>query len=237
MDRSAVKALTFDVFGMVVDYRSTIIQEGAVWNQRKGLQVDWGRFADAWHGRYRPFMNKVMRQELPWLNLDALHRLALEETLTEFHVSVFTDEEKAHLNSVWHRLQPWPDSIAGLTRLRQRYILATLSNGNVALLVNMAKQSGLPWDCILSAELVKVYKPDPRTYQMAISLPGLRPEEVMMVAAHQDDLYHAQAQGMRVAFVPRPLEHDPDFQPDLTPDPIFDVVAQDFLELAEVLGA
>ena len=236
MSMSEIKALTFDVFGTVVDYRGTIIREGKLLNQQKGWQVDWGSVADAWRGRYRPFMDRVMRGELPWMKLDALHRLALEEVLQEFHIVNLTEDEKVQLNLVWHRLRPWHDSVEGLTRLRTRFTLATLSNGNVSLLADMAKHSGLPWDCIFSAELVRAYKPDPRTYQMAVELLSLQPREVMMVAAHQYDLRAAQALGLRAAFVPRPLEFGRQRIPDLTADAEFDIVASDLIDLAEQLG-
>lgn len=237
MSMSEVKALTFDVFGTVVDYHGSILREGERINRAKGLQVDWAQFAAAWRARYRPSMDRVMRGAMPWTNLDALHRLSLDELLLEFKINDrLTEAEKDHLNRVWHRLQPWPDAIPGLTHLRKRFVLATLSNGNMALLVNMAKYSALPWDCILSAELVQAYKPDPRPYQMAIKLLGVRSHEVMMVAAHQEDLRAAQAQGMQAAFVPRPLEHGPHHVSDLTPDPTFEVVATDFMDLAQQLG-
>jgi 2-haloacid dehalogenase len=237
MPGSVVKALAFDVFGTVVDYRGTILSEGDRLNRAKGLSMDWGQFADVWRARYRPSMDRVMRGELPWTNLDALHRLSLNELLSEFQLSDrLSEEEQDHLNRVWHRLQPWPDVIPGLTHLRQRFVLATLSNGNVALLVTMARYSALPWDCILSSELVQAYKPDPRVYQMAIRLLGLQSHEVMLVAAHQEDLRAAQAQGMQAAFVPRPLEHGPHHVPDLTPDPAFEIVATDFMDLAQQLG-
>lgn len=232
-----IKALTFDVFGTVVDYRRSIIREGERLNQAKDIDIDWASFADAWRGLYRPNMGRVGRGELPWMNLDALHRLTLDKLLEEFKITALSEEEKVHLNQVWHRLLPWPDAVAGLTRLRQKYIVATLSNGNVALLVNMAKYSKLPWDCIFSAELARVYKPDPRAYQMAIDLLGLRAEQVMMVAAHRDDLRAAQTVGMRTGFVLRPLEAGPQRIPDLTPDPTFDVVASDFIDLADQLEA
>ena len=235
-DLSGVKALAFDVFGTVVDYRSTIIREGAALNAAKGLSVDWAHFADAWRGRYRPNMDRVMRGDLPWTNLDALHRMALDELLVEFNVPSLDEREKDHLNRVWHRLQPWPDAVEGLTRLKSTYILATLSNGNVALLVDMARHSGLPWDVIFSAELVRAYKPDSRTYLMVPSLLGLDRHEVMLTAAHQNDLRAAQAQGLRTAFVPRPLEFGPDHPPDLAPDLAFDIIASDFLDLAAQLG-
>src|SRR5713101_4115683 len=238
MTKSTIKALAFDVFGTVVDYRGTIIREGERLNRAKGLSVDWGQFADAWRAHYRPSMDRVMRGELPWTTLDTLHRLSLNDLLSEFQLDDhFNEDEREHLNRVWHRLQPWPDAIPGLTHLRKRFVLATLSNGNVALLVNMAKYSALPWDCILSAELVQAYKPDPRVYQMAVNLLGLRSHEVMMVAAHQEDLHAAQAQGMQAAFVPRPLEQGPAHLPDLTPDPLFEVVVTDFMDLAQQLGA
>lgn len=237
MALSDVKALTFDVFGTVVDYRGTIIREGEQLNRAKGLQVDWAEFADAWRARYRPSMDRVMQGLLPWTTLDSLHRQSLDELLLQHEINErFTEEEKNQLNRVWHRLLPWPDAIPGLTHLRKCFLLATLSNGNIALLVNMAKYSALPWDCILSAELARAYKPDPRAYQMAINLLGLRSHEVMMVAAHQEDLRAAQAQGMQAAFVPRPLEGGSQHVPDLTPDPTFQVVATDFMDLAQQLG-
>lgn len=179
-----------------------------------------------------------MRGEQPWTNLDALHRQSLQTLLGEFQIEDrLTEEEQVILNRVWHRLQPWPDAIPGLTHLRKRFVLATLSNGNMALLVNMAKYSALPWDCIFSAELVRAYKPDPRAYQMTFKLLGLQSHEVMLVAAHQDDLRAARAQGLQAAFVPRPLEHGPDNVPDLTPDPAFEIMATDFMDLARQLGA
>lgn len=235
---SDVKALTFDVFGTVVDYRGTIIHEGERLNRAKGLHVDWAEFADAWRARYYPSMDRVMQGALPWTNLDALHRQSLDKLLREFAISErFSEDEKDQLNRVWHRLQPWPDAIPGLTHLRKRFTLATLSNGNIALLVDMAKYSALPWDCVLSTELAQAYKPDPRPYQLAIKLLGLRNHEVMMVAAYQYDLRAAQAQGMQAAFVSRPLlEHGPDNVPDLTPDPAFQIVATDFMDLAQQLG-
>ncbi len=239
MHTGDVRALVFDVFGTVVDYRSTIIYEGERLNNEKSLHVDWASFADAWRGRYRPSMERVMRGEVPWLNLDALHRQSLDELLTEYAVDEHFDEDaRVQLNRVWHRLQPWPDAIPGLTHLRGRFVLATLSNGNVALLVNMAKYSALPWDCILSAELVRAYKPDPRTYRMAVELLGLHSHEVMMVAAHPEDLQAAAAQGLRTAYVPRPLEHGPAQSPASrsTTEASFDVVATDFMDLARQLA-
>ncbi len=232
-----IKALIFDVFGTVVDYRSTIMREGEQLSRQKGLTVDWDEFSYAWRSRYQPCLERVERHELPWMKLDALHRIALEEVLAAFQVSNLTEEEKVHLNRVWHRLQPWPDSVPGLTRLRQKFVLATLSNGNVSLLTNMAKYSGLPWDCILSAELVRAYKPNPAVYQMASDLLDLPPEQIMLVAAHPYDLEAARAQGMRTALIPRPLESGPKHPINYPANPDFDIVANDVLDLASRLDA
>jgi 2-haloacid dehalogenase len=163
--------------------------------------------------------------------------MALDELLIQFGVTNLSEDEKVHLNKVWHRLQPWPDAVTGLTRLKQHYILGTLSNGNVGLLVDMAKYSKLPWDVIFSAELVKAYKPDPRAYQMTYELLGVQPQQVMLVAAHPDDLQAAQKEGLKAGFVPRPLEHGPNKPSNLTSDTGFDVVASNFEDLARQLGA
>ena len=237
MDISGIKALTFDVFGTVVDWRSSITREGRRLGEARGIDVDWSAFADDWRAGYGPSMSRVRKGELPWTNIDALHRMVLDELLEKHGVTGLTEEEKVDFNKAWHRLTPWPDSVSGLTRLKKRFVLATLSNGNVALLTNMAKNAGLPWDCILSAELFKHYKPDPEAYQGAASLLGLEPGEVMMVAAHQNDLRSAQKAGLKAAFVPRPDEFGPERDVDTTPDPAFDFVASSFEELATKLGA
>lgn len=236
MSISGIEALVFDVFGTVVDYRSSIIREGEQLNKQKGLQIDWGEVADAWRDRYQPALDRVLRGESPWMKLDVIHRLALDEVLAEFEITAFSEEEKVQLNRIWHRLMPWPDAIPGLTQLRRRFTLVTLSNGNMSLLIEMAKYSGLPWDCILSTELVKSYKPDPRTYQMVIDLLDLSPGQIMMVAAHPYDLQAARGQGLKTAFVFRPLESGPKNTPDLNPDPRFDIIASDLLDLAQQLG-
>jgi 2-haloacid dehalogenase len=236
LDTSQIKALTFDVFGTVVDWRGSIIRQGEKFGAERGINVEWAAFADAWRGAYRPSMDRVRCGELPWANLDTLHRMVLDELLMKFNITGLSEADKDYLNRVWHRLDPWPDAVEGLTRLRQRFVLATLSNGNVALLTNMAKYGGLPWDCILSAELSRHYKPDPETYQTAADLLGLQPAQVMMVAAHKDDLRAAQRVGLKAAFVTRPYERGPNHTPDLTPDPAFDVNASDFNDLARKLG-
>ncbi len=232
----APKALVFDVFGTVVDWRSTIIREGEYLGRQKDLDVDWAAFADAWRSRYAPSMDRVRRGEIPWTKLDDLHHASLEELLGEFGVETLSEEEKDYLNRVWHRLEPWPDAVEGLTRLKESYVIAPLSNGNVALLVDMAKAAGLPWDLILSAELVRHYKPDPEAYLMAPYLLDLSPDQVIMVAAHKDDLHAARENGLRTAYVPRPLEFGPGGEVD-PPDPSFDLAANNFAELAEKLGA
>ncbi len=235
MAEPQVKALIFDVFGTVVDWRSSIIKHGKNFGRIHGVEADWDAFADAWRGKYSPFMNKVRTGELPWTNLDALHRMALEEVLEEFKITGIGDEAKAEFNFAWHRLDGWPDSAPGLWRLKRRFILAPMSNGNVALMTNMGKYAGLPWDCILGAELARHYKPDPESYQTAVDLLGLKPHQVMMVAAHQGDLLSAQKVGLKSAFVPRPMERGPNNKPDPTPDPSFDVVASNFVDLADQL--
>ncbi len=194
---AGVKALVFDTFGTVVDWRGSITQEGEAWGKARGLQIDWARFADRWRAGYAPSMDKVRKGQLPWTKLDDLHRALLEDLLKEFHIEGLTEAEKDHWNRVWHRLKPWPDSVAGLTRLKKKYLIAPLSNGNVALLTNMAKNSGLPWDAILGAELARHYKPDREVYLSAADFLGVKVPEVMMVAAHMGDLRAARELGLR----------------------------------------
>lgn len=232
---AGVKALTFDVFGTVVDYRSSIVAEGQVLAAKHGFTIDWGEFADKWRGGYRPSMDRAMESSDSWVNVDTIHRTVLDELIERYGLDGLTEEERQEFSFVWHRLHPWGDSVPGLQRLRERFILSTLSNGNVRLLIDMAKFGGLPWDMILSSEISRAYKPDPRAYQMAIDLLGLEPHEIMMVAAHQYDLVAAHKMGLRTAFVMRPLEHGPDAVPDLTADPCFDVVATDMVDLARQL--
>ncbi len=232
-----IDALAFDVFGTVVDWRSSIVAEGARVGAEKGMEgIDWVAFADSWRGGYTPSMDRVRLGKIPWTNIDGLHRMILDDLLEELGIEGLTEEEKDKLSRSWHRLTPWPDAVAGLTRLRQRFTIAPLSNGNFALLTNMAKNAGLPWDCILSAELARHYKPDTEVYSTAAELLGLPPERVMMVAAHAFDLKAAQAVGMRAAYVSRPLEFGPDHPPEDVADEAFDVFADDFEDLADKLG-
>jgi 2-haloacid dehalogenase len=234
---SSVKALTFDVFGTVVDWRSSIIRECSELGKLKEINADWAAFADKWRGGYAPAMDKVRKGELPWKSIDDLHRMVLDLLLNEFNITELSDDEKAHLNKAWHRLTPWPDSVEGLTRLREKYIIATLSNGNISLLVNMAKHSGLPWDCVLSSELAKHYKPDKEVYLTAASLLDLKPEQITMVAAHRDDLEAASALGFATAYVSRPLEFGPEGKSDEIEDMPFEIIANNFIDLAEQMGA
>ncbi|WP_312860244.1 haloacid dehalogenase type II, partial [Pseudonocardia bannensis] len=198
-----VRALVFDVFGTVVDWRPGVARDVRALLDGK---VDPEAFADAWRGRYLPSMDRVRRGEQPWTNLDGLHRESLDELLVEFGVADVPEPARAELVLAWHRLDPWPDVVDGLIRLKRDHVIGTLSNGNVALLVHMAKRAGLPWDVILSAELVGHYKPDPEIYDAAPRLLGLAPEQVMLVAAHVDDLAAARSRGLRTAYVHRPDE-------------------------------
>ena len=232
----SVKALVFDTFGTVVDWRGSIIAEGAAWGKAKGLNVDWARFADRWREGYRPAMNKVRTGEMPWTKLDVLHRMILEQILKEFNITGLTEEEKDHWNRVWHRLKPWPDSVAGLARLKKKYIIAPLSNGNVALLLDMAKNSGLPWDTILSAELARHYKPDRETYLTAAELLSIKPGELMLGAAHAGDLSAARKAGLRTGFIYRPNEWGPGGKADKAKAGDFDVVSTSVIDLAAQLG-
>ena len=232
-----VKALGFDVFGTVVDWRSSITREGEAFGRAHGItDVDWLKFAVAWRGLYQPFMNKVRHGEIGWTKLDDLHRMALEQLLKEFNIKGVSEADVDHLNRAWHRLDPWPDSVPGLTRLKKKYVLTTLSNGNVALIVNMARRAGLPWDAVLGAEVARHYKPQREAYLTTADMLGLRPEQCLMVAAHNGDLAAASSFGLRTAFVPRPREHGPGQTTDVKPAREWDVVADSFEDLAARLG-
>ena len=231
------KALVFDTFGTVVDWRSSIAAEGAQWGKAKGLNIDWAHFADRWRAGYGPSMNKVRNGQLPWTKLDDLHRMVLDQLLTEFRIEGLTEEEKVHWNTVWHRLHGWPDSVAGLTRLKKKYTITPLSNGNVSLMTEMAKFAGLPWDAILCAELFRHYKPDHEVYLGAAELLGLKPAEVMMCAAHVGDLKAARDCGLMTAFIYRPNEYGPGGRADKANQGDWDVVSSDINDLATRLGA
>jgi 2-haloacid dehalogenase len=231
-----VKALVFDVFGTVVDWRTAVARDVEQLAQRKHATVDGAKFADAWRAGYAPSMNRVRSGDLPWTRLDDLHRMTLEKILGDFGMTALTDAEKDELNRSWHRLDPWPDTLAGLARLKKRFTIAPLSNGNIALMTDLAKHAGLPWDCILGAELVRHYKPDHEVYESAAHFLDLPRGEVMMVAAHLGDLRAAKAVGLATAFVTRPFEYGPQGKPDLKADGSVDVSATDFNDLARQLG-
>jgi 2-haloacid dehalogenase len=233
----AAKALVFDTFGTVVDWRSSVAREVEAIAKRKSITLDAAKFADAWRAGYGPSMNRVRSGELPWTKLDALHRMTLDKILIDFKLVGLNEEEKDALNRAWHRLTPWPDAVSGLTRLKKKFIIAPLSNGNISLMTDLAKHSGLPWDVILGAELVRHYKPDREVYQSAADILDLKPADVMMVAAHLGDLRAAKQVGLRTAFVVRPKEYGPEGKPDLKADGIADVSATDFNDLARQLGA
>ena len=236
----SVRALTFDVFGTVVDWRSSIAREGERLSVRLALPplqaVDWAVFADDWRAGYAPAMQQVRNGALPWTDIDGLHRRILDGLLAARNL-VLDEQEAAAFNRAWHRLLPWPDSVAGLLQLKACYTITTLSNGNVSLLLDMAKNAGLPWDTVLSAELFQHYKPDREVYLGAARLLGCQPAEVMMVAAHPSDLRAAAACGLRTAYVPRPLERGPGGPMEACREGEFDIVANDFVELARQLGA
>jgi 2-haloacid dehalogenase len=233
---TGLKALVFDTFGTVVDWRSSVASEVAALAKQKGFTVDASKFADAWRAGYGPSMNRVRSGELPWTKLDALHRMTLDRILADFKIEGLSEAEKTSLNRAWHRLRPWPDAVAGLTRLKKKFTIAPLSNGNISLMTDLAKHAGLPWDVILGAELVRHYKPDREVYQSAADILDLQPAEVMMVAAHLGDLRAAKSVGLKTAFVTRPLEFGPDGKPDLKADASVDLSATDFNDLATQLG-
>lgn len=227
-----IKVLAFDVFGTVVDWYKSIVQELSAMS----LDVDHDKFTLSWRAGYMPAIQKVMSGELSWTSIDDLHRMILDELLEKFQVLHLTDAEKCNLNKAWHRLQPWPDTVEGLTRLKSRYTICTLSNGNIGLLTNMAKNASLPWDCILSAEVFHKYKPDPATYLGVAQIFDIKPSEVMMVAAHQDDLAHARECGLQTAYIERPQEYGPSQPKDVSPNADNSLHAKNLIELAVALN-
>jgi 2-haloacid dehalogenase len=220
-----MRALLFDVFGTCVDWRTSIEWEATRWQLPEG-------FADAWRAQYQPQLETVRSGRRPWVNLDVLHRIGLDQVLKDFGVELAEADRRA-LVSAWHRLDPWPDTVKGLTKLKATHIIAPCSNGHIAQSVNLAKHAGLPWDAILGAEIARAYKPDPRVYLESVGALGLQTHEVCMVAAHNGDLQAAQSLGLRTAFVARPTEHGPGQTSDLEPEGEYDFVAQDLLTLAE----
>lgn len=235
--KDQVKACVFDVFGTVVDWRQSVIRELTSFGAGKGLShVDWTRFADDWRGLYQPSMEAVRTGKRPWAILDDLHRESLITLLERNSISDIADHEIEHLTRVWHRLDAWPDAVEGLTRLKRRYIIGTLSNGNVGLLTRMAKRAALPWDVILGAETGRAYKPQPECYLRNAAILNLAPHEVMLVAAHNDDLAAAARCGYRTAFVVRPNEYGPNSTRDQAANQNWDVITDSFIGVADAMG-
>jgi len=237
--KNHVRALVFDVFGTVVDWRSGVARDAATFLQRTGhTQVDPYALADAWRAQYQPSMEQIRSGARPFTRLDVLHRENLLHILPGLGVDPATvaEEELNHLNRAWHRLDPWPDVVAGLTRLKSRFIIATLSNGNIALMINMAKHGGLPWDAILGAEVAQAYKPAPAAYLRTAEVLDLPPDQVCLVAAHNGDLAAARENGLKTAFVARPVERGSEQKIDLVAEQDWDVIASDFVDLADRLG-
>jgi len=230
-----IKALTFDVFGTVVDWRSSIAREAGAVLAGGHQDVDWHKFADGWRAKYQPAMERVRKGDRDWVKLDELHRSNLVELLDDYGIDGLNANQIDDLNRAWHRLDPWPDSVPGLTRLKSKFIIGTLSNGNIALIVNMAKNAGLPWDVVLGAEVARAYKPMPQAYLRSAEALSLAPEECLMVAAHNGDLVAAAKSGFKTAFVSRPNEHGPDQYFDFEAEHDFDYVASNFLDLADQL--
>lgn len=234
---SDVKALLFDVFGTVVNWRTSLIDNFTAWGNAKGLKGDWTALVDAWRGAYMPSMDEVRKHpERGFVILDDLQRQSIEPLTAKLGITGLTSADFDYLTRGWHRLDPWPDSVGGLTRLKTKFIIGPLSNGNVALLTNMAKHAGLPWDLILSAEVFGHYKPDREAYLGAAKILGLKPAEVMLVAAHNNDLAAAQSFGLKTAFVPRVTEYGPLQSRDFKADGNWDFVVDDFNDLADKLG-
>ena len=232
MTTAAIQIVAFDVFGTVVDWHGSIMRE----MQQRYPAVDADAFAGAWRDGYQPAMNLVRQGNLGWTRIDALHRRILDEILPRFGLAAMPEAERQQLNQVWHRLAPWPDAVPGLQRLKQRFVITPLSNGNIALLTHMAKHAGLPWDCVLSAEVFKAYKPDPAVYLGAADVFGVAPEQVMLVAAHNSDLAAARACGLATAYVERPLERGAARSKDVSPRAENTYHCTDFIDLATQLG-
>ncbi|MCP9626673.1 haloacid dehalogenase type II [Rhodopseudomonas palustris] len=236
-DATNVQALIFDVFGTVVDWRTSLIEDFTAWSKSRGLSGDWTGLVDAWRQAYVPSMDEVRKNPgRGFIKLDDLHRRSLEQLAPQFGLANLRDEDLTYITTGWHRLKPWADSVPGLTRLKTKYIISPLSNGNVGLLTRMAKNAGLPWDLILGGDVFGHYKPDPETYLGAARLLNLRPEQVMMVAAHNNDLAAAQALGLKTAFIPRPTEYGPLQKIDFEATGDWTVVAKDFGGIADQIG-
>ncbi|MGU7771940.1 haloacid dehalogenase type II [Burkholderia sp. MR1-5-21] len=231
-----LQALIFDVQGTATDFRTTVSAATREIAGERAPGIDWGRFVDDWRGRYRPALDAILAGERPWSSVDRIYRDALDRVIDAYGVAFLTDDERERINFAWQTIEPWPDAVEGLQRLKRKFKLATLSNADVSAVVNISKRGGLPWDAIFAAEMVGTFKPDPRTYRMALRYLGVEPGAAMMVACHKYDLHAARALGMKTAFVARPLEFGPHGKVDTAFEDCFDVNARDFLDLAAQLG-
>lgn len=236
LSKDTVKALLFDVFGTVVDWRGSCVRELTAFGNARGISHDWAKFADDWRDLYQPGMEEVRSGRREWTILDALHRESLLKLLDKYGIHGLAEHDIQHLVTIWHRLDPWPDVVEGLTRLKSRYIIGTLSNGNIGLMVRMAKRAGLPWDVILGAEPARAYKPMPQAYQRNAELLNLSPSEVMLVAAHNGDLAAAAKVGLRTGFVFRKDEYGPRKPADTAAEQSWDIAVDSFTALADAMG-
>ena len=229
-------AIVFDTFGSVVDWRGSLIADLTAYGAKRGIEADWTALVDAWRAAYHPSMDRVRKREVPWTTLDVLHRGSLDMLVEKFGIRGLTEDDLRHINLGWHRLNGWADSVPGLTRLKRRFIIGPLSNGNVALLTKMAKHAGLPWDAVFGSDLFRHFKPDPETYLGVAQLLDIAPGELMMAAAHNNDLANARKSGLMTAFFARPTEYGPHQKRDFAAEQDWDVVAKDIEDLASQLG-
>jgi 2-haloacid dehalogenase len=236
MSRKQPVAIVFDTFGSVVDWRGSLIADLTGFGKQRGIEADWAALIDAWRASYHPSMDRVRKGELPWTKLDDLHRASLDKLVVDFGIKGLTEQDLVHINLGWHRLNGWPDSVPGLTRLKTRYVIGPLSNGNVSLLTYMAKHAKLPWDMVFGSDLFRHFKPDPETYLGVAKMMDLAPDQVMMAAAHNADLGNARKSGLQTAFFARPNEYGPNQKRDYSAEQEWDIVAKDIEDLATQLG-
>jgi 2-haloacid dehalogenase len=231
-----LRAILFDLFGTVLDWRGSITDELAEFGKKYRYEANWSEFADRWRAGFRTLQSRIAKGETTWMTMDEIHRSVLDRLLKEHDLPGLGDEEITNLNCAWHRLRPWPDAVEGIVRLKRKYMVSPLSNGNLSMLIAASRHAGLPWDCVLSTAMFASYKPDPKVYRGAANLLGLDPQEVMLVAAHAYDTDGARAAGFRTSYVFRPEEFGPGRGEDPGDTSRFDFVAANFLELADLLG-
>lgn len=232
-----LRAVVCDVQGTCVDFYQPLLRAGSALGRAKGLELDWAEFSSEWRELYRTALDAVIAGQRPWLRVDRIYREALDLLLERRGLGAsFSVVERDELHAVWTRLDPWPDTVPGLARLRSRFVTATLSNAGMAAVIAVVRHAGLPFDAVLSAELARSYKPAPAVYQLAVDYLDCAPSEILLVACHKYDLRAARTLGLRTAFLARPLEFGPEAHPDISPDPAFDLNVGSFLELAAALG-